>query len=380
MAELRRRLERAGASLAPASFGDLPGFGSGDHAAALEVFFASADAIADGLPATRPAVMPDGAFVAFCRRLPGLARPQGQAEAKAFIETHFSPWRVVVAQRSGFLTGYFEPEIAASLVETPGFRAPVLPRPSDLATFRPGETPAGLDPALAAARKWPDGSLTPYPARGEIEALIAPNDPRALVWLADWAESFLVQVQGSARVRLPDGKLLRLAYDGRNGRPYTSIGRILIETGKIPEAEMSLSRLKAWLRAAGLEPAQAGRLLLQRNESFVFFKIDPALDPKDGPVGAAGVSLTPLRSIAVDRGIWFYGLPFWIDARLTWQGVSATPFQRLMVAQDTGSAILGPARADLFFGWGDEAGALAGGIRHPAEFAVLLPRDGEFGG
>ena len=138
------------------------------------------------------------------------------------------------------------------------------------------------------------------------------RDP--VVWLSDSVESYLIQVQGSARVRLRDGSWRRLVYDGRNGRPYTSIGRLLIEAGEIAEAEMSLARLKAWLRA---DP-ERGRALMRRNESFVFFRLAP--DDGDGPIGGAGLPLTPLRSLAVDRNLWSYGLPFFPVATLPWRG------------------------------------------------------------
>ena len=137
---------------------------------------------------------------------------------------------------------------------------------------------------------------------------------------------------------------------------------------------MSLSRLKAWLRAT---TSRGDWTLMRRNRSFVFFKLVEDFDPRLGPVAGAGVALTPLRSIAVDRAIWAYGLPFWIDAELPWADETPRPFRRLMIAQDTGSAIVGPARADLFFGGGEAAGARAGAIRHKGKFVVLLPREGE---
>ena len=181
----------------------------------------------------------------------------------------------------------------------------------------------------------------------------------------------MVHVQGSARVRLPDGQIIRLGYAGRNGHPYTSIGRILVDRGHIQPQDMSLARLKAWLRAAG----QDGVRLMQQNRSYIFFKIEERLDLDQGPVGAAGLSLTPLRSIAVDRTLWHYGLPFWLNADIPWEGPQNAKFRRLMIAQDTGSAIVGPARADIFFGTGDPAGTLAGNIRHEAQLHVLLPID-----
>jgi membrane-bound lytic murein transglycosylase A len=144
----------------------------------------------------------------------------------------------------------------------------------------------------------------------------------------------------------------------------------LIEAAEIAEGDMSLASLKAWLRHDGAR----GLDLMRRNRSFVFFQLVEDFDPDLGPIAGAGVPLTPLRSIAIDRTIWAYGLPFWIDAELTWVDDAPRPFRQLMIAQDTGSAIVGAARADLYFGSGDKAGALAGSIRHSADFVVLLPQ------
>ena len=147
----------------------------------------------------------------------------------------------------------------------------------------------------------------------------------------------------------------------------------MIEEGEIAEGDMSLASLKAWLR----HDSERGLAMMRRNRSFVFFKLVDDFDPELGPIAGAGVPLTPLRSIAVDRTIWAYGLPFWIDAELPWIDETPRPFRRLMIAQDTGSAIVGAARADIFFGSGDAAGARAGAIRHRADFIVLLPRGEE---
>ncbi len=179
-------------------------------------------------------------------------------------------------------------------------------------------------------------------------------------------------MQGSARARLADGREFRLIYDGRNGLPYTSIGRQLIASGEIPEREMSLARLKSWLRTNGLRPGERAREMMWSNRSYVFFRLEAAR-AGEGPIGGAGRPLTALRSIAVDRSLWSYGTPFWIEADLPWRGEALSPFRRLTVAEDTGSAILGPARADVFFGGGGEAGRRAGAIRHSANFFVLLP-------
>jgi membrane-bound lytic murein transglycosylase A len=168
---------------------------------------------------------------------------------------------------------------------------------------------------------------------------------------------------------------LRLTYAGRNGHPYTSIGRVLIEQEKIAPQEAGMAGLKQWIRAKGQNPGDAGHALMSRNKSYIFFSASEVLHPQEGPIGGQGISLTPLRSIAVDRSLWAYGLPMWIEAELPWRSCRPEKFRRLLIAQDTGSAITGASRGDLFFGSGDEAGALAGALRHPAAFTVLLPRD-----
>ncbi len=360
--------------LRPVPFDDLAGFESDDGLAAFAAFVRSARALCDGAAPTRPARAPSPRLVAIAREALG-AEIRGAADARRFFAARFQAFRVDLpeADGKGFLTGYYEPLVKGSPTRTAEFTAPILARPRDLVAFPLGAAPAGFDPALTGAQRLSDGTLRPYPDRATIEA----QGGRALLWLADPVEVFLVQVQGSARVALPDGREVRLAYDGRNGQPYTSIGRLLIEAAEIPEREMSLARLKSWLRENGLEPGDRGRALMQRNRSYVFFKIEEEFDPSQGPIGGAGIPLTPLRSIAVDRSIWAYGTPFWIEAELPWDGEAASPLRRLMIAQDTGSAILGAARADIYFGGGDAAGARAGAIRHRGQFTALLPNGDE---
>ena len=334
-------------------FGSLAGWIDDDHQAAFCAFERSARAITEDQTGPRPAqpAQPElvaNAHAALCGAI--------ASDARRFFEKRFRPFRVVPENGGGFLTGYYEPCVPASTVETEEFRWPILARPSDLVTFGLDAAPFGFPKDISGARRLSDGSLVPYPDRAAIEA--ERLDP--VVWLRDAVEAFLIQVQGSAQVEFPDGRRARLAYDGRNGLPYTSIGRILIEAGEIAESAMSLTSLKAWLRQDGAR----GLATMRRNRSFVFFKLVDDFDAGLGPIAGAGVPLTPLRSIAVDRAIWAYGLPFWIDAELPWVDDTPQPFRRLMIAQDTGSAIVGPARADLYFGSGDAAGARAGAIRH----------------
>jgi membrane-bound lytic murein transglycosylase A len=344
-------------------FESLAGWSDDDHQAAFCAFERSARAIAAGQTSPRTAQAAAPELIATARAaLCGAAA----ADARRFFETRFRPFRVVPETGRGFLTGYYEPCVPASRVETEAFRWPILARPPDLVTFGLDPAPADFPKDLTCARRLSDGLLVPYDDRAQIEA--ERRDP--IVWVRDAIEAFLIQVQGSAQVEFPDRSRARLAYDGRNGLPYTSIGKILIEAGEIAESDMSLANLKAWLRrdsARGLD-------VMRRNRSFIFFQLVDDFDPDLGPVAGAGVPLTPLRSIAIDRTTWAYGLPFWIDAELPWMDETPRPFRRLMIAQDTGSAIVGAARGDLFFGSGDKAGARAGAIRHPAELVVLLPQ------
>ena len=358
----------------PIDFADLAGFAADDCLAAFETFRRSAKALAEGVAPTRPGKAASPQFLAVAKEALS-AEVSDSGAARNFFERHFRPFRVRSdgANAAGFLTGYYEPRLAGSLTPSAEFSAPALARPGDLVTFAAGEAPASFEAGVTGAQRLPGGALRPYPDRAAIEAEEA-GGRRAVVWLRDHVELFMAQVQGSARVELTDGRVARLAYDGRNGQPYTSIGRLLIEAGEIAEADMSLERLKSWLRANGLRPGDKARNLMQRNRSYVFFKLETAFDPAEGPTGGAGVPLTPLRSIAVDRALWAYGTPFWLDANLPWNSSESRPFRRLMIVQDTGSAILGAARADLYFGGGDEAGRRAGAIRHACDFTVLLPR------
>jgi membrane-bound lytic murein transglycosylase A len=171
-------------------------------------------------------------------------------------------------------------------------------------------------------------------------------------------------------VRLEDGAMLRLNYDGRNGYPYTSVGRVLIDRGEVAKEDMSMARIRTWMH----EHPEAARGVRRQNRAFVFFRTT-ALGDNEEAVGGQGVPLTAGRSIAIDRRLYAYGTPFWIDATLPLAGATTRdPFRRLMIAQDTGSAITGPARADIYFGSGDEAGQIAGRIQHPGRFVMLVPR------
>jgi membrane-bound lytic murein transglycosylase A len=358
--------------LEPIGFDALAVFAQDDLCDAFRVFRRSAQKLILGAPVLRPGVGPGAPLVAAARRaLEETAAADSRDAARAFFESNFRPARLRAA---GFVTAYYEPVVEARAAPDALFSVPVPARPPDLVTLNDAPITGEHGEPLTSARRRPDGALEPYPDRRALEDGPESATLRPIAYLRDRVELFLLQVQGSGRLRFPDGRELPITYDGRNGRPYASIGRLLIERGIVSAEAMSLDALKAAIRAMGAGPGEAGAALMQENPSFVFFCADDSPDRRIGPIGGAGVPLSPLRSIAVDRSIWPYGTPFWIAATIPWRDEAETRFERLMIAQDTGSAILGPARADLFFGSGDRAGTLAGRVRHSAEFVVLLPK------
>jgi membrane-bound lytic murein transglycosylase A len=292
-------------------------------------------------------------------------------DPRTFFEENFRPVRITkLGDQAGFLTGYYEPSVDGSRFPTREFTVPIYRRPKDLVP-PPGEKSGeGFPNTGRAMRRVPDGFLVPYYTRGEIEDGALDGQRLEICWIKDPIDLLFIQIQGSARVRLEDGTTLRINYDGHNGYPYTAVGRVLIERGEVPREQMSMERIRSWMNA---HPDEA-KELRDENRAYVFFRV-VGLSDKDEPRGAQGIPLTPERSIAVDKALHVYGTPFFIRAGLplTQQGGNSA-FHRLMIAQDTGSAIVGPARADVYFGAGEEAGKVAGRLRHSAEFALLVPR------
>ncbi len=352
-------------ALSPA---ELPGWVQDDHAKAFSIF--ARGCMAD--PPLRQGVPVPERLLAVCEKAKALATtgPFGSEQARTFFEQNFSFWRIrPEGGETGFTTGYFEPEFEGSLTRSDAFPTPLYDRPKDLVTRFSEDDWPGLDKTLSAARRTGRG-FEPFPDRTAIETGALDGQGLEILWLRDPVDRFVLQVQGSGRVRLPDGSVTRLTYSGRNGHPYTSLGRVLSQREAIPPEQMTMDRLIARLKA----DAGFARDLIRLNRSFVFFARRDDLPAESGPIGGAGLPLTPLRSIAVDRTAWPYGLPVWIDTTIP-DGIGGDEhLARLMIAQDTGSAILGPARMDIFVGSGAAAGHRAGLIRHPVAFTVLWPR------
>jgi membrane-bound lytic murein transglycosylase A len=359
------------AALEPMGFNALEGWAADDHAAAFAAFLASCRAMPKNpKPDTDPRPM-GAALRAVCGRAKA-AGPLNAARAGAFFEANFRPMQIFrLGETSGFLTGYYEPIVEGSRLPTPVFHTPLYRRPDDLVVLGAPRLTDGFPNKAAVGRKIDEKIQPGYFDRGEIEDGALDGRHLEICWIKDPIDALIIQIQGSARIRLEDGLILRINYDAHNGWPYTPVGRPLIERNIIPKDEMSLDRLRTWMQ---LNP-EAAREVRRTNRSFVFFRIT-GLGSEEEPIGGEGVRLTAGRSLAVDKTLHVYGTPFFVEAALPLgRNRASVAFHRLMIAQDTGSAIVGPARADLYFGAGDEAGHAAGAIRQNARMVMLIPRE-----
>ena len=363
-------LKLPNSALEPIDWNALGGWATDDHAAAFATFVTSCRPLLRTILSksdTRPMYL---ALTHVCRQALAAGRPTA-AQARMFFERNFRPLRITkLGENAGFLTGYYEPIVDGSRVPTGIFKVPIYRRPRDLVP-PPNNAGPGFPNRGQSLRRTPSGELVPYYDRGEILDGALDGQHLEICWIKDPTDALMIQIQGSARVRLEDGTMLRITYDAHNGYPYVPVGRILIERNIIPREQMSLERIGEWMRAN----PQSAEEVRRQNRSFVFFRIAGLSDDREA-VGAQGVPLTPGRSIAVDNSLHVYGTPFFIQAGLPLANDRRTAsFDHLMIAQDTGSAIVGPARADIYWGAGDRAGHLAGGIRHPGRFAMLVPRE-----
>ena len=345
--------DQAAIRLIPVSFTEIQGWAGDDHAAALAALRRSCR--------KRP-----GSNHA-CKEVLALGENVDRETARRFFETHFIPHRVEQEQ-SGLVTGYYEPEVMGSRERTDTFQVPAYARPDDLVQVTPDELRAFYNASFSVGRR-KDDELVPYYTRGEIDNGALQGKGLELLYLDDPVELFFMQIQGSGRVRFPDGSWTRLGYAAKNGHSYTSIGRLLAERGEKPPGGLTMDGLKGWIRA----DSARGRALMHENKSYIFFHELPAAEAGDGPIGAQGVPLTPGRSLAVDASYHKLGTPVFVAAPKA-PTPDGKPFRRLMIAQDVGSAIRGQERGDIFWGSGPEAGAIAGVTKTEARFYVLLPK------
>jgi membrane-bound lytic murein transglycosylase A len=359
-------LKIRGAQTLPIVWAQMEGWVDDDHDAAFATFLKSCKAILGDKPSKTARPMLRGLYEA-CEKAV-TAKPQKPGEARAFFEQNFHPVRISpLGEADGFITGYYEPIAEGTRKQADGYAYPLYRKPGNL--LPGGRMAVGTIVTVHKGKKRTQRKFVPFYARAAIDDGALAGRDLEICWLHDPIDSFFAHIQGSVRVRLDSGDTLRLNYDAANGHPYYPVGRWLIDRGIVPKDEMSMDRIREWMERHPKE----GDELRRRNASYVFFR-QTSLANNEEPVGAEGVSLTPGRSIAVDHRLHVYGTPFFISAVLPIESLKPdTPFRRLMIAQDTGGAIVGPARADLYFGAGDEAGSVSGRLRHYGRFVMLVP-------
>lgn len=354
---------------AATSFDRLPGWREDSPAGALDAFRRSALYALENPYKTGSLGIDAGAFVSAYRTALDMAGA-GDRQAREFFEAGFVPFRVLPDEGSaGLVTGFYEPEVEASPLHTGRFTVPLLAPPDDLVKITDANRPAGLDPYLAFGRDT-GTTIVEYHDRAAIEGGILDERATAIAWVEHKVDAFFIHVQGAARLLMPDGGLMRVTYAAKSGQRFTGPGRVLAELGEIPLEQVTMQSIRAWF-GANLHRIDE---ILHRNRSYIFFREAAVDDPSLGPVAAAKVPLTAGRSIAVDRLIHTFGTPVFVSAP-TLTAFGGQPFARLMIAQDTGSAIVGAARGDLFAGSGDAAGEIAGVVRNEADFFMLVPKE-----
>lgn len=354
-------------TLSPVGFEDLPGWNADRHAEVLPALLRSCAIFLKQPPGEALGARIPGASAAdvqpACRAAQSL--PAGHDLAtRSFFEQWFQPWAVSNNDKAeGLFTGYFEIELQGAIARDEIYNVPVYRKPPDHVTVDLGE----FDPELSGRSvvgRVDGGKLMPYFARGDIQSGVLAGKGIELVWLKDPLDAFMLHVQGSGRVSLVDGRTTRIGYAAHNGHPYKSIGRELIDRGELESHAASWPNIRAWIQA---NPAKAADLLAV-NRRYIFFGEVVG----EGPIGAQGVALTPGRSLAVDTRYIPLGLPLWLDTDMP--GADEEPLQRLMLAQDTGSAIKGPVRGDFFWGTGDGALEYAGRMKSRGRYYILLPK------
>ena len=363
----------APAALALSSFDKLPGWAQADLRPALAAFGNTCRVLGGKPPAMPLGGAGYGGAVSDWRRVcAGL--PSGSPSAtvaRRYFESGFQPLEVVSdSQPAGLFTGYYEPELSGSRTPRGAYQTPVFGPPSnlvsaDLGLFRPQWSGQKLYGCLTAKR------LAPCASRGAIAAHGLPDAP-VLFYVNDPVALFFLHIQGSGRVRLDNGGTVRAVYAGQNGRPYRPIGRTLIEHRWLDRAQMSMQSIRAWLKA---HPQQA-RGVMETDPSYVFFDEQPLGDPDKGAVGSEGVPLTAGASLAVDARVHPLGVPVYVATSRPDAKPSRPdhPFSQLLIAQDTGGAIRGPARGDVYWGWGGSAESIAGRMKARGRFFVLVPK------
>lgn len=350
--------------LRPTSFQKIPGWAADDFAIARGAFKRSYDEMKRTAHGFKREALFGGALADW------LSIPESAFQTttpREFFEQNFQPCLVNdLARPEGLFTGYYEPEAEGSLTQTAAFQVPIYRKPAELVALDvEAQNTTGLSYGIVQ-----NGKARGFFTREEIEKGALANRGLEIVWLKSWVDAFFIHVQGSGRIRLADGGVIRLAYAAKTGQPYTSIGGALLKQGIATAETMSMQVLREWMAA---NPGKA-RELMWSNKSFIFFRDIEVPNATLGALGAQQVHLTPLRSLAVDRSIWIFGTPIWVNTNTPPESTGgAKPLQHLMIAQDTGTAIKGYVRGDVYWGWGDEAALTAGHMKSQGQMIALFP-------
>jgi membrane-bound lytic murein transglycosylase A len=359
--------------LRPLTFDQLDGWRDDDPSQALAAFRRSCGALAnrdgDNPMGPEPGLGRVADWLETCRAAEQVADPGSATGARRFFETWFQPFEVRDGGNpEGLFTGYYEPILYGSRSRKPPCVLPLYGPPDDLLRIDLGR----FNPQLAGFAIYgriTEGQFVPYYSRAEIDRGALTGRGLELLWVDDPIDRFFLQIQGSGQVRLDDGSVVRVGYASQNGQPYHAIGRDLIEIGALTPDDVSLQSIRAWL----LAHPQDAATIMSRNRSYIFFQEHPELSPEDGPLGTQGVPLTAGRSLAVDLRYIPLGAPVWLDTTAPWPEGEG-PLKRLLIAQDSGGAIRGIVRGDVFWGTGERAGTIAGWMKSRGRYALFLPR------
>ena len=354
------------AQLTPIGYQDIPNWENDDHISAFESFLVSAERMVVKPYKTRELGVNGRELSNIAKAAVDCSKnPMTTSQARTFFEAAFQPHKVNDA--NGFLTGYFEPVVAASKTRSTEFCEPLYLRPNDLVDVGNANRPSEMDSSYRYGLKTSDG-IKPYFDRRAISTGALSGRNLELVYLKNKVDAFFIHVQGSAKLNLNEGGVMRVTYAAKSGHPYSSIAKKLCALLQVPPADMTADQLKKWMHE---NPDDLDELLFH-NQSFIFFEEVLETDPLAGPIAAAKTPLIADRSLAVDRTLHTFGTPIWLTTQEPLPD-ETKPLACLMIAHDTGSAIVGPARGDIFIGSGDEAGFKAGRVRHSSEMIVFIP-------
>ena len=351
------------------TFPTVPGWKEDDHSAALPPFLRSCKKIVDLAPqkplgeSNLMGTVSD--WLSICRDAKRV-RPGNKVDAQYFFESRFKAYMALSRKGGiGTFTGYYEPELRGAWKADTHFKVPIYARPKDIIAADLGKFDDRWKNEKIVGRL-EKGEFLPYYDRAAIETGALSGRQLEILWVDDPVDAFFLHIQGSGRIKLPDGAYIRLGYDGRNGQRYTAVGRELVAAGILRLKDVTMPAIRLWM----MENPVAAQAVMRKNRSFIFFKVLKG----SGPIGAQGIELTPGRSLAIDRKFIPFGIPIWLDT-LEPGTKPVKPMRRLVISQDTGSAIKGPIRGDFFWGHGAAAGEKAGIMNQPGRYYLLLPRE-----